>query len=434
MINRIFIYNILNGSQILLGLLFQLIIAKTFGASAKTDIYFTSTILVAFISAISLLFSEMFMQHYNDLYVSDSKDAERFYNAVYTLSIFIGFISYIIGIFLLPLLVMLFAPGFDEYRITMLKSFFYIQGFSLIWVRAFTLNNSLINAHMRFMLPYVLGVIIQTFNIIILMLLSKSLGIFVIAFAMVISGLITLMIQHIYINRKLNIQLSPILWHSKIRALIKTSVPLRLGHQVWGLRDMLTFNILSHFPAGTISIFSYAWKIITMVFTVTNSPVLQIFQSKISRMISNNNYFKINKLQKEAIYYNVALFSGLVVLTAIVLPLIFNIFLSYSIQKDAFRLLFFIFLALIPVHLLMSIEMPFVQIVIALKRGDWILKINLIFIAIYVLLALSLKAKFSLFCIPVALLIAEGINMTFYVWFILQQMKESKWNVQAIIP
>ena len=187
--------------QIALGALFQFLLAHRFGAGTETDVYFLSVVVVTFLSAFSLFFSEMFLQHYNDLHVKDPSDAEVFYQAVFTQAIVLGLLSCLVGIVLFPVIVGLFAPGLEEGRLSLFRSFFLLHSISLIFARAQTLNNSLINANMRFLLPYLLGITTQAVQIGFLLFLSDLFGIFTVAIAATAASVLCLAVQIAFIGK-----------------------------------------------------------------------------------------------------------------------------------------------------------------------------------------------------------------------------------------
>jgi putative peptidoglycan lipid II flippase len=312
---------------------------------------------------------------------------------------------------LLNPLITLFAPGFENVRRELFGSFFAIQAASLIFQRAVTLNNELINAHMRFMLPYLLGAVAQCINIAGLFLVGQGMGIHVVAMTTVVGTVFALIAQFVFIHRRLGIRVGFRLRHDRMWDLIRGSFPLRLGHQVWGLRDLVTTNVLSRFPIGTVSIFSYAWKLSSVLFTVTNSPLLQIFQSRVARLISEGRRVEVRGLRREVMRKNALLFIAILIPTAAALPFALHRLLSGAIPEGDLRAIFTLFAAVVPIHLLMSLEMPYVHVMVALKRSEVILKIAFISIFLYLAGVLCLFGGLGVFSIPVALAGTHGVNL-----------------------
>ena len=430
---RIFIYNFLNAFQIFLGFIFQMLFARYFGASLFTDAYFVSMTILGFVSTVGQFFTEMFMQYYNDIRVEAHSEAKKFYQSVFNFSLLISIVSFIIAVAFMSPLLKIFVSGFDAERIRALRSFFSILAFNLIWARLIALNNSLINAEMRFMVPYLIGLLTPAFNIIFLLLFAKDYGINAIAVSILLSGIAGLALQQFYISRLLDIGFGTKFWHSKFKDLIKKSFSMRLGHQIWTLKDPITTNILSHFPTGTVSLYFYAFRIISVLFAITNSPILQIFSSKVSRLVSEVDFSGIKKLLKRTCAMNTGLFLIVLIPFAIALPEVLRFFFGNKFSPEDVKTIHYVFLALIPFHLILSIELPFVNITIALKQSLQVIRVAIVFIVIFGASVFILQNFLDVYTIPIALMIAQTQNLVVYVLNVQKVFKENLWNVQPAV-
>src|SRR5262249_41841934 len=111
--SRLLLYNFLNAAQIGSGLLFQVFLARKFGATAPTDGYFLAATVLSAISGMGSLLSEMFLQHYHDLKVGSHHDALRFYAASGSVSVLAGVILSVAGFVLRDKIITVFAYGSD---------------------------------------------------------------------------------------------------------------------------------------------------------------------------------------------------------------------------------------------------------------------------------------------------------------------------------
>jgi putative peptidoglycan lipid II flippase len=281
---------------------------------------------------------------------------------------------------------------------------------------------------MRFLLPYLLGITAQVVQIAFLLFFTGMFGIHAVAIAATVASFLCLSVQIVFIRTSLGIRIKPRLWHSAVRPLAADSVSIRMGHQIWGLRDLITTNVLSHAPAGAISIFSYAMKIAAILFTVTNSPVLQIFQARASRLASERNFIDVRHLRREATIKNVLLFAAAVFPAVIFLPALLRAVFQGGIPDTSLNIIYFLFLALIPVHLLMSMEMPYVQVVIALKQGKVILRTGVLFIVAYFTLVQVGYSLLGIYGIPAAMLAAQVVNVAIYIRYVSRSFKDLQWN------
>lgn len=411
-------YHALNAGQAALGVAFHFLLARRFGAGAETDVFFLSTVLVGFLTLIGTLFSEMFLQHYCLLQARDPGDASEFYQAAFTHSILLGALGVAIGIASFPLIARFFTPGFDESRIALFRGFFFLHCGSLLLGRAVGLNNSLLNAHMRFFLPYLLSIVMQVVNIAFLLAFSDRWGIRAVAAGSVAGTAIAFAVQALAVPRLVPVRMKLRLWHPAVRPMAAGSASLRLGYQVWSLRDVITANVLSRLPEGSVSVFFYAMRIASILFTVTSSPILQIFQSKASCLSAEGKKEEVAPLRRQAIVQTVVLFGGAVLATAILLPELLNRMFREVMSVQTRDSIYYLFLAVVPVHLLMAFEAPYLQTVIAIMRGDLVLKISAVFIAVYFFSARAMGASWGLFGLAAAMAAAQTINFLLYVHFV----------------
>jgi putative peptidoglycan lipid II flippase len=414
LIERTLIYNFVNTMQIFLGFMFQFFLARYFGASLFTDSYIMSVIIIDFISKLESSFTEMFIQYYNDLKVNNNKQEKLFYQSVFNLSILIGVLIFITTIVFMNLIIKLFVSGFDTERIMVLKSLLGILVFSLIWNRLKEINNSLINAEMRFIIPYIIGLLTPISNIISLLFFSKDYGIYSIAMSTLLSDMMILSIQQIYILKTFKIGFGRVFWHYKFKEFIKNSLSLKVGNQLWDFKDMVISNILSFSPHGTVSLYFYSFRIITVLFIVTNLPALQIFSSIISRLASEKDFVSMKMLLKMTVMKSTTSFIIALMLLVISLPKILSLILGYKFSMEDINIIHHLFLSLIPFYIILTIESPFLNIIIALKLSFKVIIINTIFIIAFCIFAFLLRTVLGIYTIPVSLMIAQSQNLILY--------------------
>jgi len=368
-VKKLFIYNLVNALQKFLGFIFQLLLARYFGASLFTDSFFVSMVLVDFLSKVELSFTEMFVQYYNDLRADNSNQEKIFYQAVFNFSLLIGLITFIATTFFVNPIIHLFVSGFDRERIDLLVSVFNILSFNLIWNRLKELNNSLINAEMRFILPYLVSLLTPVSSISSLLIFSTQYGIYPIVISTLLSDITILFIQQIYISRALNVHYKKVFWHYKFNELIPNSISLRAGNQLWDLKDLIAANILSFFPTGTVSLYLYGSRIITILFMITTVPSLQVFFSTISRLVSEKKLTDIKIMFRKTLIRSMSLFLISLSLSSIFLPTLMKFFLGQKLSMSDIQVVYNIFISLIPFYVILGFESPLVNI-ITVKRDS----------------------------------------------------------------
>jgi putative peptidoglycan lipid II flippase len=407
-------FNILNAIQVALGLTFQVLLARFYGASQYTDIYFVSISIISFISAFVYFYLDLFIQYYNDIKVNDHREAIKLYHSLYNISVITGLIIFIASNIFSNYVFEIYVPGFDKYSLTLLNSYFQIVSIGFVITGITKLNDTLLNAEMHFFLPYLLGILYPAFNIISLLLFSDKYGIIVIAYSILLSQIITILIQQYYIARRLKIGISLILRHKDIKSIFKVSASMRVGNQIWILNNPITTNILSHYPAGMISLYSYASRIISIIFEITNSPILKIYYSKASYSIARADFSSLKGLIKETLLQNTVLFILAIVPFTIVLPDILKIIFGNKFTASDIQMIYRLFILLIPLYLILTIETLYSYIIILMKNSVKIIQINAVYIVLYAALLFILNINIGIYSIPIALITAQIYNCVSY--------------------
>jgi O-antigen/teichoic acid export membrane protein len=366
---RVFLYNAVIGAQTLLALVFQFAFAWRFGASASSDAYFAGMTVFALMAGVAAFFTHMFMQYYNDLKVKDAAEAGRFYQAVITVSLAAGAAAFaVLAVFAEPL-ARAFAPGFSAQSAAEMRSFVLVIGGALVWNRAVALNNALINAEMRFLLPYLLGLLAPAFNISALLFFSGRYGINAIAWATLASGLLSLLATSAFIKRDMGLGFSFRPWHPAIPGLARDSFSIRSAYQLWALREPVAVNFLSRFPAGNLSLYFYAVRMLSALLNIASTPVVHVFAARTSRLVSSGSFAEVRRLMGSASLRSAVLFAAACLPLAVFLPELLRTFFPHKFSLRDMGHIHLMFLSLIPAYALVAAEMPFNNVVAAMKMG-----------------------------------------------------------------
>src|SRR5207245_8235653 len=140
LLGRVLPYNLINALQIALAALFQILLARQFGASFLTDAYVVSLLFVNFASTIASALAEMFTQYYHEIKAESPREATRFYQAVLNLTLAAGLASCIATIGLAAPLGRALAPGFAAERFEALRSVVSILALGLMGRAAVRVN------------------------------------------------------------------------------------------------------------------------------------------------------------------------------------------------------------------------------------------------------------------------------------------------------
>jgi O-antigen/teichoic acid export membrane protein len=108
--------------------------------------------------------------------------------------------------------------------------------------------------------------------------------------------------------------------------------------------------------------------------------------------------------------------------TIIVFKKIFgSVFLS-KLSSVEINIMYSLFLCLIPFYLTLSLELPFTNITIALKKGFKIIKINAVSLILFTIFLLLGIESLKIYIIPIAMSCAQLYNTFVYAKFVNNQL------------
>jgi putative peptidoglycan lipid II flippase len=414
LLGRALRYNVINALQIALTVTFQILLARTFGASFITDAYLISLLFVTFVSTMASGIAEMFVQYYHEIKEESPAAAARFYQAVLNGTLVMGLgASAATATFAAPLS-RLIAPGFSAEQLTALHSVLAVLALGLTGSAAVRVNGSLLRAEMHFLPMYLLGLLTPALNVATILLCGAAYGIAVIAAAAVAATMIGLVLQQAYIGRALGLRWAPVFWHPRLGNLIVNSLLLRAGHQIWDFKDMVATSVLSLLPAGTVTLYFYGSRIITMAFALTSSAWLEMFASLASRLASTRNFVEMRSLVRRNLLVFTSLFAVALIVLALLLPWLLRVAVGAQLSDAERATIYGVFLALVPFYVIVSVESSWVALAIALKQGLRVAIIGAAFILIFWTTAVWLRPALGVYAVPAALAVAQMHNLAWY--------------------
>lgn len=407
-------YNLIAAVPIGLAITFQVLLARTFGASLLTDAYLAAGLLMTFLSTMASALAETFTQYYHEIKARDAQDAIRFYQAVLNVSLAVGLGTAAAAMAFAAPLATVLAPGFEGARLATLHSVFHVLAFGLIGTAALRVNATLLRAELRFLPMYLLGVLPPGLNVLAIIVAGSRHGIVVIAVASVVGTMVGLGVQQLYIARALAIPWAPTFWHPRLAGLTGNSLLLRLGHQIWDLKDVVATNILSALPGGTVSLYLYGARIATMAFTVASSASREMFLSLTSELAARRDFPAMRILTRRSFFVFTGTLIAVLLVLAMTLPALLAYFVGARLSADDRGVIYGVFLLSIPFYLLISIEAPWVTVAIAMRQGGWVAAIGTAFITIFWTVAVWLRPSLGIFAIPPAMAVGQMHSLLWY--------------------
>lgn len=418
------ILNFLNLLNVLLSLLFQVLLVRAFGAGIETDIYYLVIGVIQFVNVLYIGFIvDLYIPIYNDVKVKNEEEAKRFTGAVFillfTVSVFFTVLSYIFA----TELVRMFATGFTPEKIASSVKPLKILCISIVFSSLTIFLNSALQANLFLLITYLTALITPLFNVLALLFFSRQHGIEAVIYSIVVASILNFLILLIYYHKKIGWKFSNPFVEPEIANLLKQNLPVRAGSLLYLLKGPIYTNFLSFFPTGYITLVSYVNSILNILIRVTNSPSNQILYVRTSILLSKRNFEYIKEILYQTIMSNTILFIGAIIPVLLVFKKLFGLLFVPRVTLEQISSMFFLFIAFVPLYLILSFEVPFSYITVSMKKGLKILQINAIFLIIYALLLFSGKNLLGIYTLPLASFLAQFYNTFSYARVVENELK-----------
>ena len=204
----------------------------------------------------------------------------------------------------------MFVLNIDIERLRVLKQLLFVSTIVLVFYPVISINEAILNAEMRFSIPYILNTIpaatVVLAQIVLLYLGSKNITI--LAFAQSIASVMVAVFGTIYISQKL-VPFRVQLWHVIMPKFIKNSFEIAGGHAFYGIMfNLVLNNFLVLFSKGIVSCYYYAKKIIDISTLFSIGPSKSILRSNISKSLANQEPELIKNYIKKFIKLSLVIF------------------------------------------------------------------------------------------------------------------------------
>ena len=406
-------YNALSFVSVGLGVANSLLMMRVFGVSSMADAFLIASNILASLQFIQLMFIEQFMFFYQDRKVADPEDALAFYRAVVTFSLISGLVITVLLALAAEPVLRVFAYRLDAERFGLLKQLYVIMIVGSVVDAVSTVNQRLLNAEMRFSVPYLLSMVQLVFSTFILGYLVFFRGgqIELLAWGRTIGGLVSCLAGFVVL-RRLGLPYQFSLRHPSLFPLLRNSVAMRFGYNIHNiLISPVTNNILATLPGGNASCFYYAQRLHQMIGNVAVSPSYSILHARIAKFWSEENRAAIGADIRKFLFRALPLFGGASLIGYLLVPELLPQ-VTKVMQPAEVQLIQQLFLALVPWYLVALLESPFLSVCIASKQSTVFIATNLAFIFAYLLLSVLVVGWLAVYTVPVTMFLAQLINLT----------------------
>lgn len=375
-------YNFLVGIQIIVGILNTALLMRVFGVSVQSDAYLLATSILISLQGIQNMLIIQFIHFYNDEKVKSKESANKFYNSSLFFAFIFGVFSFLIFYLFLNQIIHLFVMSIDLERLYVLKKLLFVSTAILIFYPIISINEAILNAEMRFAIPYILNTIpnaaVVCAQIVLLYLGSKNVT--YLAVAQAIASVIVAIFGTVYISKKL-IPFQFQFWHQTMPKFIKNSFEIASGHAFYGIMfNLVLNNFLVLFSKGIVSCYYYAKKIIDISTSFSIGPSKSILRSNISKALANKDIVSIKKFIKEFLKLSSVVFVIVVIFAYFLQGPIIKLISNNGITSEQIRQISYLFLGLVPWVYIEMFGTPFAQLNIAAKKSLYLLTANVCFI------------------------------------------------------
>ena len=283
----------------LLGVVREAAVGRAFGTSAVLDAYFAAfevpeglnTIVTgaALTTALIPLLTSIITRTGEEDAPSQA-DVWQFISAVVNwVLIVVGVASVVAAVLARPIIVMV-APGFadDPVQVALATRLMRLVLIQTLIFSASTVVTSTLQAHQHFFLPalaplcYTLG---RIFGVVVL---APRVGIFGLAWGGLVGAVAHLLIKLPWlVHRRARWTLT--LFHPRLPALLRLMAPRMLGMGVTYVSFVLPTTFGSQLPAGSISAYEYAWKLMQLPETVLGTAMGIVVFPTLARIAERND-------------------------------------------------------------------------------------------------------------------------------------------------
>ena len=278
------------------------------------------------------------------------------------------------------------------------------------------INQRLLNAEMRFSLPYVLDSLYYLFISISLfyILFSNNPNILFLAYANVL-GIVSAFILSFILVKREGISIKPKKYHPLMKKFIKNSFSMKFGYNIHNLLfTPITNNILAFLPIGFASYFYYAQMIVISVSSIVMGPQYRVLLSNVSTLWSERKLEIITALIKRYLKLFLPLFIISLIITFFLIPSLLSLISSGQLTSIDLSYIQMVFLGLAVWYFIIMAEGAFISVGMASKYSKIFILTNSIFIVVYFGTSILLVKSLGIFAIPVAAIIGQSINFILY--------------------
>jgi len=376
-------YNLLSLLSVFFGFVFIVLLGRKFGAGKETDIYFLSVVVINYLGYFVQSVWEAFTPYYAELKIKSKEKSDRLFSIL---------LNYLILAALFLIGVYYFASS--SFEISFLddktKEFLNIFIFYLLLQNVLFLNKTILNLEKFYASFYIVDIFVFSVNILTVLFLVKD-SVLILAYSMILATLVAVSWQFYLIFFKLKMKYFLSFYMNGIKEIVKNSFKLKLGSFFVGVKDIVIASVLTSLGSGVYSLYSYANKFLGVILQIINAPIVNIFAARATHLIAEGNLRESLKLMKGVLSKTTVFYLLSVVFTYYAIPFIIKLLFSVKFTLSDIVIIQKIFFIMSFYYLCTVLYSPLGRILTILKKFNFLLAADFIFMAVLLVLVKSIN-------------------------------------------
>lgn len=252
-----------------LGFIREAIIADFYGATAETDAFFLAQSMPAMIfpavcNSLSMAFSSIYIKRI----VENGPESEKYASRMLIVTSVIGLVLGIIGVFISPIIVPLFAPGFTKAQIQLATYLTRITMGAFVFTMLQYMLAAILNSK-KFFIGSQVSALFYNITIIVMTLLIGRGQTMTVCTLIVTAGLVVQVASLIVCCSKcFKFKPNKSLLAKDTGQLLKLALPILLGNSIVQINTIVDKALSSTLESGSMSALSYAGTLNTLVISI----------------------------------------------------------------------------------------------------------------------------------------------------------------------
>jgi len=421
------ILSLVNSVSILLGIIFHIQLARSFGASLELDSYFIALLVYGFGSLTQGIFLTMMIPIYLEMKDESDDRANRFVDTVLKYSLGYSFLLFLVIWGFAEEIVKVYALGFGEEQTRTATEFLRTISLGILFQGGMQWGSIMLNANYNFLAPALGSLLTPALNLIFLIVLFPGIGLQPVLYALPISTALQLGGFLFLLWKQGQWWITGAYFDPRLAALIKTSFVANVGSSLRYVQEYIVKNIASFFPSGSITQLGYAIRILEMISQVLRIPIVRVVYIRFSDLLGKGMAMELRMLMLKVLKLNIFLgFAVSVFLVLFLRPTLEGFLGGSAITTKQIIEIYFLTLVLLPGFLATSYSIPIIEFFYAERNSLNLLKLSAFELIVFCLGVFPSVYFFEIYGLSIAISGAFGGSACMSGFYIAQAMKLNK--------